>query len=286
MSGGPVRIPSAWEALEPERMTGTLLVIGASDRGKSTLVRWLVERLLQRPQKVGWLDGDIGQSTLGVPATMNLAVLERLPEDPPPPQETFFVGATSPRGHMLPTLVGLELLKEHAVKEGAAAVVVDTTGLVVGETGGGALKQWKIELLRPEVVIALQRDGELEHILAPLRRDRRFALHELPVAAGIAARSPEERAGRRRRLFRRYFEKSRPLRIGLEDVPVYGGEICRPGQLLALQDGRGLALALGTVAARGPGCLEVLTPLVELSAVASLRLGSVLLDPATGEEFP
>jgi polynucleotide 5'-hydroxyl-kinase GRC3/NOL9 len=265
-------------------MSGTLLVIGASDRGKSTLVRWLVEKLIRRHQKVGWLDGDIGQSTLGVPSTMNLAVPERLAENPPP-RETFFVGAVSPRGHMLPTLVGLELLKELAVNEGAAAVVVDTTGLVAQETGGAALKLWKIELLRPSAVIALQRNGELEHILAPLRRERRFALYELPVAAGVAARSAEERAKRRRRLFRRYFEESRPLRVGLEAVPVYGAETFRVGRLLSFQDDRGLTLALGTVAAQGGEGLEILTPLADLSAVAGLRLGSILLDPATGEEL-
>lgn len=284
MTDKSIRIPSAWEALEPERISGTILVVGASDRGKSTLVRWLVERLLRRRQRVGWLDGDIGQSTLGVPSTMNLAVLERFAKDPRPLQ-TFFVGAVSPRGHMLPTLVGLELLKELAVKQGATAIVVDTTGLVAEEAGGGNLKQWKIELLRPVAVIAPQRNGELEHILAPLRRDRRFTLYDLPVAEGVVARSAEERAGRRRLLFRRYFENSRTLEINRKEVPVYGGGPFHPGRLLAFQDGGGLTLGLGTVSAEGRGGLEIRTPMYDPSAVASLRLGSILLDPSTGEEF-
>jgi polynucleotide 5'-hydroxyl-kinase GRC3/NOL9 len=156
MTDDRIFIPTAWETLEPERLTGTILVIGASDRGKSTLVRWLVEKLLRRQPKVGWLDGDIGQSTLGVPSTMNLAVLQQFDRNPPQSQGAFFVGATSPRGHMLPTLVGVELLKELALKKGAAAVVIDTTGLVAEDAGGGALKQWKIELLRPGTVLALQ----------------------------------------------------------------------------------------------------------------------------------
>lgn len=280
-----VSVPLDWEVLEPERMSGAILVIGASDRGKTTLVRWLAERLLQRQQRVGWLDGDIGQSSLGLPSTMNLAVLERCAENSPQLQGTFFVGATSPRGHMLPTLVGAELLKELAMKERASVIIIDTTGLVAEEAGGGALKQWKIELLRPDVVIALQRDGELEHILAPLRRDRRFILHEPAVSEAVVARSAEERAQRRRRLFRRYFENSRLLGIGLESMAVYGKEMCRPGRLLAFNDGSGLTLALGTVIAQGQEGLEIRTPLADLSAVAGLRLGSILLDTATGEEL-
>ncbi|WP_027716749.1 Clp1/GlmU family protein [Desulfuromonas sp. TF] len=285
MTDDRICIPTAWETLEPERLTGTILVIGASDRGKSTLVRWLVEKLLRRQPKVGWLDGDIGQSTLGVPSTMNLAVLKQFDPNPPQRQGTFFVGSTSPRGHMLPTLVGVELLNELALKKGAAAVVIDTTGLVAEDAGGGALKQWKIELLRPDTVIALQRDGELEHLLAPMRRERRFTLHEIPVAQGVVARSAEERAGRRRLLFRRYFEKSQTMQIDPAHIPVYGGETCRPGRLAAFHDGRGLTLALGTIAATKTGGLEILTPLDDLSEVAGLRLGSILLDPATGNEF-
>jgi polynucleotide 5'-hydroxyl-kinase GRC3/NOL9 len=278
-------IPSDWEALDPGRLTGTILAIGACDRGKSTFVRWLLEQLLRRQAKVGWLDGDIGQSTLGVPSTMNLAVLKRLDRNPPQLKGTFFVGATSPRGHMLPMLVGIALLKELAAEKGAAAVVIDTTGLVAEDAGGGALKQWKIELLRPQAVIALQRDGELEHILSPLRRDRRFALHELTVPDAVVARSAEERAGRRRILFRRYFESSRTLKFDLKDIPVYGGEASRSGRLLSFQDDRGMTLALGTVKAPGRSGLEILTPLSDPSSVAALRLGSILLNPETGEEF-
>lgn len=266
------------------RMAGTILLIGASDRGKSTLARWLVEKLLQREQKVGWLDGDIGQSTLGVSRTMNLAVRDqRLVGETPRPQGTFFVGSTSPRGHMLPTLVGVELLRGVAVEEGAGAIVIDTTGLVAEEAGGGSLKRWKIELLRPGAIIALHRNGELEHILAPLRRDSRFALHELIVDKDIPVRSAEERMGRR--LFRRYFEEARFLSVDRNRLPVYESAGTRPGRLLAFQDARGLSLGLGTVVVEVGACLQILTPLVDLSSVASVRLGSVRLDPATGEEF-
>jgi polynucleotide 5'-hydroxyl-kinase GRC3/NOL9 len=121
-------VPHAWEDIQPAGFSGTILVIGATDRGKSTLVRWLAERLLARHHRVGWLDGDIGQSTLGVPSTMSLALLDGAPEGLPRPWKRFFVGAVSPRGHMLPLLVGAQRLRQQATAAGAGAVLVDTTG--------------------------------------------------------------------------------------------------------------------------------------------------------------
>ena len=93
-------------------------------------------------QKVGWLDGDIGQATLGVPGSVGLALLDAAGEERPRAEKSFFVGAVSPRGHMLPLLVGLRRLRDHALAAGAVTVLVDTTGLVAAEAGGGALKEW------------------------------------------------------------------------------------------------------------------------------------------------
>ena len=56
-------IPHQWQAISPEKLAGTIIVIGAPDTGKSTLVAWLVGRLGQTHQQIGWLDGDVGQTT-------------------------------------------------------------------------------------------------------------------------------------------------------------------------------------------------------------------------------
>jgi polynucleotide 5'-hydroxyl-kinase GRC3/NOL9 len=279
-----IEVPAAWATLDLERFTGTVLVLGASDRGKSTLARWLVGRLLAEHPRVGWLDGDLGQSTLGLPATMNLALLDGPPEGLPRPQASFFVGATSPRGHMLPTLVGVARLRERALAAGASAVVVDTTGLVAAEAGGGALKEWKIELLRPQAVVAVQHGDELEHLLAPLRQDRRTTLHVLEPAGAVRQRTPEERAARRARMFRDYFAGGRAVRVPLRDRPVYGLEKAAPGRLLSLNDADGFSVVLGIVLGRSGGELEILTPREELREVARVRIGDLRLDAETGEE--
>lgn len=285
MKGEAIDVPSCWGELQPERLSGTVLLLGATDRGKSTLVQWLAQRLAGCGRTVGWLDGDIGQSTLGVPGSMNLAVLKHPPEGLPPAQTSFFVGATSPRGHMLPVLVGLRQLRDRALAAGADTVLIDTTGLVAAEAGGGALKEWKIELLRPRTVIAVQAERELEHLLAPLRRDRRLTLHVLEPAAAVRLRSPEERAGRRARLFRVYFAGGKALRMTLRGRPVYGLEKAVPGQLLSLNDAEGFSVALGIVLGRSDGELEILTPVADRREVAGVRVGDLRLDAETGEEI-
>lgn len=273
-----------WGDIDTGRISGTVIVIGASDRGKSTLVRWLVERLCQNHERVGWLDGDIGQATLGVPSTMNLAVINNAPTQLPRPHATFFVGSTSPKGHMLPTLVGVQRLRERALADGATAVVVDTTGMVTEEAGGRALKHWKIELLRPATVIALQRGYELKHILAPLKRDRRLTLHIFPPAKAVRTRSTEQRASRRSLLFRHYFRSAIKQAVRYTGLAVYGLERADRRSLVAFQDGEGFALALGVVLSIRREVLEVLTPLSDMTKVASLRLGALRINPVTGEE--
>lgn len=279
-----IAVPPKWEQLDPATMAGIIVVIGQADSGKSTFVRWLVSRLCRHHECVGWLDADVGQSTLGVPTTMNLAVVSEPPIKLPHPSATFFVGATSPRGHMLPTIVGVYKLQERAQEMGASAIVVDTTGLVAEEAGGGALKQWKIALLEPTTVVAIQRYGELVHILTPLVRDPRLAVHILPVANTVNRKSIEDRVKHRRQQFRRYFADAAPLSIDYSRLPVYDLEQAGPRRLLALLDRRGFTIALGVIMDMSAREMTVLTPAGDAAQVAGLRIGSLRLKPETGEE--
>lgn len=284
-SAESIQVPSEWLELDLESLSGTIMVIGGSNSGKSTFVRWLVARLCRFHGRVGWLDGDVGQTTLGVPTTLNLAVVSNWDGSLPLPDATFFVGSTSPQRHMLPTLVGVQLLRERALAEEATAVVVDTTGLVDPMAGGGALKEWKIALLRPKTVIAMQKEQELEHILAPLRCDSGMAIHVFPVVDAVRPRSPEERARRRRKLFLDYFSGALSERLSIRDFPVYGLEKICPKRLMSFQDREGFSLALGVIRSASPDMLEISTPLRQKNKVASLRVGDLRLDLETGEEL-
>jgi polynucleotide 5'-hydroxyl-kinase GRC3/NOL9 len=106
-----IDVPPAWERLDLAHLAGTIVVIGATDSGKTTFVRWLVAQLGRHHECVGWLDADVGQSTLGLPTTMNLAVVSQPLAEVPAPDACFFVDNTSPRGHMLPAVVGAHKLQ-------------------------------------------------------------------------------------------------------------------------------------------------------------------------------
>jgi polynucleotide 5'-hydroxyl-kinase GRC3/NOL9 len=274
-----ISVPPSWKALEA--LSGTVILIGASDRGKSTLARWLVSSIAGRGSRTGWIDGDVGQSTLGLPTTINLSVADS--QEEPVPFARFFVGSTTPRGHMLPLLVGLQRLAE-AARE-CDSLVIDTDGLVAAEAGGSALKEWQIELLRPDAVVAIQNAGELEPILGPLRRRSDLPLHILSPASQVNRRSPEVRIRRRNERFRSYFEGASALSFPFSAIPVYGLEKACTGRLLSLQDDRGLCLALGVISSVHPARFEIITPLEGLSPVAALRLGDLRLNPETGEEI-
>ncbi|HSJ56396.1 MAG TPA: polynucleotide 5'-hydroxyl-kinase [Anaerolineae bacterium] len=271
-------ISPTWEQLIIDDDVHTIVVIGESDTGKSTLARYLFARLCKAGVRAAYLDADVGQSTLGLPTTQTVALASEAGDGTFPPGgacASFFLGDVTPRGHLLPTVVGARRLADQARAWGAGVTVVDTTGLVDPAQGGKALKQWKIELLAPELVVALQRERELEPILWPLRRDGRVRVAELPVVPQVRRRSREARIAHRESRLARYFAGARTQTVNLRRTAVYDLGRLAPGALLAFQDVAGLVLALGVVdsADRAGGTAQVRTPLKSLEAVASLRIG-------------
>jgi polynucleotide 5'-hydroxyl-kinase GRC3/NOL9 len=286
-----VVVPAEWGGVEAAAEAGgSLLVVGASDTGKSTFARWLYRRLCVRFGCVAYLDADIGQSSLGLPTTMTVALRGRRDERRFPPQGPragYFVGSITPRGHFLPMVVGLYRLREWAAAHGAGAVVVDTTGLIDPRHGGAALKQWKIELLRPALVVGLG-GAELSPILEPLSRADWTRVVALEPSEHVQVRGREARIARRRARWVTYFRGAGLVTFSLAQMPVFEpGRLCL-SRLVGLQDEAGLLRGLGVVEGvdwRG-GNLAVRTPLETPEDVCSLRVGAVRLDPATGVESP
>ena len=283
-------IPPAWRGLDLAGLRGTLMILGETDSGKTTFARHLFLELCRLGRRVAYLDGDVGQSTLGLPATMTVALCgqDDRPTFPPVgPRAVFFVGAVSPRGHMLPMIVGAHKLQTWACGQGAEVIVMDTTGMIDPAVGGGALKQWKIELLQPTTLFALARGAELEHILWPLRRRRDLRVREFRVAREVREKVRQVRIANRTERFRRYFADAGLLSVPLNRLPVVGLGGTARSRLLAFQDEAGFALELGVVERLDAGArtLSVRTPLSSLDGVASLRMGDMRLDPASGQQL-
>src|SRR5436189_3744179 len=184
------------------------VLIGGLDSGKSTLGRTIARAGLEAGRSVAYLDADVGQKVVGPPTAVTLRQLRGLQDLEPGPlsrvDAMYFVGATSPQGQLLPLVVGTGLMLAQAIDEGADLVVVDTSGLVSG-VYGQILKYHKIDLLRPDVVIGLQRGEELAPLLGIAHRFFPTEVVALPVEPDVRSTSVDERAQNREAAFRRYF---------------------------------------------------------------------------------
>ncbi|RJR34309.1 MAG: hypothetical protein C4567_15660 [Deltaproteobacteria bacterium] len=250
-----LEVPPAWEAasrLFLER-GGPVMVLGAPDTGKSTLSRFLVYKSFTAGLPTALVDLDLGQSHLGPPATLGLGLFPpRLPgDDSLFPESLYFIGQTSPVGSILEVSVGCRVLADQAAAKGVARVVVNTSGLVHGPAAL-RLKRTQVELLHPHLLLALQREEELEPLLQTLWRDgdgggvpAGWTLLRLPVSSRASRKSPEDRRRYREERFRRYFQEARRLTLpwrslGWEGLPwgrgapLAAGELERCSQILGV----------------------------------------------------
>ncbi len=215
-------VPSAWEpARACARAGGTLVLLGASDTGKSTLAVALAEEARQAGRLPMIVDADLGQSTIGPPACVGLARIARPISSLSDlaAEELDFVGSTTPFGNLLNTLAGIQALVRRARVEGAETLIVDTTGLVSG-SAGRALKAAKLRLVEADVAIALQRGAELEHLLAPYRTRLRPHVIRLRPSSSVQTRDRVERQEYRQRRFSAYFSAGRAITLDWKRAPV------------------------------------------------------------------
>src|SRR5947209_6138156 len=107
---------------------------------------------------------------------------------------------------MLPVVTGTARLLEWARAAGAEFIVIDTSGMVSG-VYGQLLKYHKLELVRPDLVVGLQRGEELDPLLGIARRFFSGDVYALHVHPAATSTSVEQRATNRELAMRRYFSK-------------------------------------------------------------------------------
>lgn len=261
--------------------SSVVMLVGGLDTGKTTLGRTIARAALDGGRTVGYLDADVGQKSVGPPAAVTLRMLKGLGdlENLDRVDGLYFVGATSPQGQLLPLVVGAGTLLQRAQAGGADLVIVDTSGLVSG-VYGQILKYHKIELLRPDTVIGLQRGEELEPVLGIVQRFFGAEVVVLPVHPGAVSTSVEERARNREARLRRYF--SEPLQrwrvkptVFMPTLPALFEQDQLDRLLVGLADGAGAYIGLGYLE-YSEGVLRLISPVDE--APKALKLGSVRLD--------
>jgi polynucleotide 5'-hydroxyl-kinase GRC3/NOL9 len=276
-----------YEALVDDavRTKHTVVLVGGLDTGKTSLSRNVLTAAVEAGRPAALLDADVGQKTVGPPATVTLKMVRSAADLEPASlavaDEMSFVGSTSGQGHLLPVVAGVARLHRRAKDEGADLVVVDTSGLVSGITGQ-VLKYHKVELLEPDLVIGLQRGEELLPLLGVIQRFFPTQVVPLGVHPDVVPTTVDRRADNRERAMRAYFSGElhrfrvkptvfMPALPPLFDVP----KLHR--MLVGLSNGAGAYTGLGYLEyTQDEGVLRLISPVA--AGPKALRLGSVRLD--------
>ncbi len=268
--------PGAPEA-QPRRY-GTLLLLGAADTGKTTLMSALAERLAQR-QPVALVDADTGQSHIGPPTTVGWTVHETRAAKAR--GGIAFVGDVTPVGHLLQLLAALALCVEQA-RQAAEVVLIDTPGLVVG---GAACSLWWTaqRLLRPERIVALQRENEMAELLGGLEAGL-SAIEKVKAPAKLRRKSLEARQEHRRRLFEEYFRDATDHTLSLKGLALRSAQRMTPesvvGRIVGLTDAAGQDMAIGVIKEwqQRKARMTVRAPALDLRRVRCLTVGNTRID--------
>jgi len=229
-----LHMPDQWQDHINDIMSspGVTVVVGGIDAGKSTFCALMSNYSLEKDVPSAVVDGDVGQSEIGPPTTIGMglvnAPIESLSDIEP--HSLYFVGSTSPVGHMLACTTGAKLLVEEAQALGRQLIIVDTTGLIRGSVAR-RLKTHKIELLHARHIIALQRDDEAEHILRFFDMSEDCTVHRLEISPFARPKSQTLRMQRRAAKFREYFRESQSFEIPLSSIATSGTWL-RTGRLL------------------------------------------------------
>lgn len=233
-----------------------VLVIGASDSGKSTFCRYLIDFAWTAQLKVALVDADVGQSQIGPPTTIGMKLFDGTQADTEAclpfgghknklatVQENrnigsekmegveehqggeihhaadalYFFGSLSPSRNLLPVLTGTRLMVEAGLAANADFIVIDTTGYVQ-EGPAVLLKQQKIDLIRPNHVVCIGRSKDLDRIVGCYSNFSWLTIHYLLPHKQTRTKSSAARKRIRKSRFERYFSKSELQKISFEQI--------------------------------------------------------------------
>ena len=249
-----------------------IYIIGDVDTGKTTLAVTLAG-LFVRKFRTAVVDLDAGQATVGPPTTLGWALWTR--RGPGRARGFYFTGITSPAGHLAGWVAGAGMLVAEA-RCAAEKVVVDACGLARG-AAGRALHHATVDVIRPDVVVAIERSRELAELLERFERAGRPEVIRATVPAGAKARSRAVRRSYRCARFREYFAGAREVELDLGEVGVLRPRADPVGRIASLRDasGRDIALAIVEKFDVRKGTMRVLSPVPGRAKIQAVVLGSM-----------
>ena len=275
-----------WEAAYEQLMAapGIVFLLGGIDTGKSTFGTELLRRAAEAGIPSAIVDAEIDQSTVGPPTTIGLKMIAPgsavTREELRSADGLSFVGASTPKGHLLPLVVGTGKLVVRARALGARLVVIDTTGFVSG-VHAQSLKFFKMDLVGPDFVVAFERGGELDPLIATARRFTSAEPVELGVPPEVPMRSVEDRMSFREQQLADYFAGASRWRVKptvfMPTLPPDYDLAALDGLVVGMEDGAGSCVGIGVLDYEpGEDILRMISPVTE--GVRGLRLGSLKID--------
>lgn len=205
-------VPESWNkpiqtVLSLEKKPVVILILGASDTGKSSFCTYMVNKMVEAKRRVAVLDGDLGQSDIGPCASVGYAVTAK-------PvgelydlryQNGYFIGVTSPSAAGSKTLEGLAAMMNEAIQRQADSILVNTDGFVIGNDA----IRYKLNLikeLKPDVVVGVQIQNELEELMSYLGGG---GVLTVEPSHALNRRTPEKRKILREMTYAKYLRNSK-----------------------------------------------------------------------------
>jgi polynucleotide 5'-hydroxyl-kinase GRC3/NOL9 len=277
-------IPASWseaaQILQQQR--GIVVIVGEVDSGKSTLCTFLANKCFESGLRVGLIDGDVGQSDIGPPATVGTGTIRQPIRGLQEAESlsSFFVGETSPSIIPAKVIRLLTRLKEE-IERASDVVIINTDGWI-GEPNAMRYKSQLIEETRPDLALALVRGDELNQILD----NATCATLRLTISPFARTRSKIERKRNREVGYRRFLTGSRILRVSeaesrlrMFDRPgqsVFQGEQRRlRGYLVGLLAATEKLLAIGRI--RNVRGREILVETLAEDKPTLVEIGNIVL---------
>lgn len=275
-------VPEVFKSLDLSQPK-VVMLIGGTDTGKSTFARELLDLAIEKGFVGGYVDADVALTGVAPPACAGLRIVtsKAALDDLDHADQIRFVGATSPKHLVLQLVVATASLVQEARKQ-ADLIVIDTSSVISGVVGE-TLKYHKMELCQPDLVIGLQRGGELEPITGMLQRFFSVDIRTGHPHPSVTVPAPMERADSvRRSLAEALSPSSERWRVrSTVFAPTLPAafDLARLHHILVgIHDGSGQCMGLGYLEHDGEQ-LKVVTSFGE--GMQGLRLGSLKVDPAT-----
>lgn len=257
-----------WEqALARAAGAARLLVLGATDAGKSSFI---LELLRRSGGRAAVIDLDPGQKMFGPPGTVGLAFAEG--GAPPRPDRYIWVGTTSASAIGAIARGAATLVAAAA----AEAVILNTAGFVRGL--GLRLQLATVAAARPTLILAIGEDEGLAPILAGASA---VPALRIPASPHARRKTPAARAAVRQAAFAEALIGAQTrtfadLRLEPGDALAFEAS-ARP--VCALADSDGEDMAIGVLLGTEEGHVRVHSPRPPRPP-AFLRLGKIWAEPA------